>query len=64
MIKLLIGLGALVSFGVCLASPILFFTGRVGEGGYKLAFGLASIGWFVCATAWAAGRRDRGKSGL
>jgi hypothetical protein len=62
MIKRLAGLGALVSFGICLAAPVLFFYGRIGESGYKLAFNLASIGWFVFATGWMAGRRKRAGS--
>jgi hypothetical protein len=59
MIKRLSGVGAFACFGVCLAAPVLFFLGRIGEGRYKLAFNLASLGWFVFATAWMAGRRGR-----
>lgn len=52
MIKRLSGFGAIVSFGVCLAVPVLYFVGKMSEGGYKLAFNLASVGWFVFATLW------------
>jgi hypothetical protein len=56
MIRKLSGLGALVCYTVCLSVPVLFFIGRMGEAGYKLAFGLASAGWFVGATVWMARR--------
>jgi len=59
MIKRLVGLGALLSLGVCLAVPVLFFVGKISEGGYKLAFNLGSLGWFIFAAAWMAGRGRR-----
>jgi hypothetical protein len=52
---------ALVSLGVCLAAPVLFFLGRIAERSYKTGFLLASIAWFLLATAWAtAGKRRPG----
>lgn len=49
---------ALVSLGVCLAAPVLFFLGRIAERTYKTGFLLASVAWFLLATAWAtAGNR-------
>ncbi|MBN2207361.1 MAG: hypothetical protein JW742_08145 [Candidatus Aminicenantes bacterium] len=60
MIKRMSGLLALTCLGVGLAASVRYFVGRMSEGGFKLAFGLASIGWFVFATAWLAGRRKKG----
>ncbi len=48
---------ALLSLGACLAAPILFFLGRISEAGYKTAFLVASIGWFVFAIARGFVRR-------
>jgi hypothetical protein len=53
---------ALVSLGICLAAPVVFFLGRISEGTYKMAFLLSSIAWFVLATAWAMTGKD-GPSG-
>jgi len=50
---------ALISLGVCLAAPVLFFLGRIAERTYKTGFLLASIGWFLLATAWATARKRR-----
>jgi hypothetical protein len=50
---------ALVSLGLCLAAPIVFFLGRISEETYKKAFLLASIAWFILATA----RAMSGKNG-
>jgi hypothetical protein len=49
---------ALVSLGTCLAAPLLFFLGRISEGTYKTLFLLASVAWFVLATARTAARRS------
>jgi len=57
MIKRLFWLGALLSLGICLAVPVLYFAGTMNEGGYKLAFNLASAGWFVFASLWLMKRR-------
>lgn len=42
---------ALISLGVCLAAPVLYFLGRMTEASYKTAFLIASIAWFILATA-------------
>jgi hypothetical protein len=42
---------ALLSLGVCLAAPVLYFLGRITEASYKTAFLAGSIGWFVFAIA-------------
>lgn len=57
MIKRLFWLGALLSLGICLAVPVLYFLGKMSEGGYKLAFNLASAGWFVLVSLWLMKRR-------
>jgi hypothetical protein len=62
MIKRLSRLGALLSLGICLAAPVLFFAGTISEGGYKLAFNLASAGWFVLASLWLMKRTKKGPS--
>lgn len=53
---------ALVSLGLCLAAPVVYFLGRISEGTYRKAFLLASIAWFVLATARAL-LADDGPSG-
>jgi len=60
MIKRLSRIGALMSLGICLAVPILCFAGKLSEGGYKLAFNLASAGWFVFASLWLIKRTKKG----
>ena len=52
MIRRLAGIAAWMSFAVCLAAPVLYFAGKTNEGGYKLIFSLASVGWFILATMW------------
>jgi len=44
---------ALVSLALCLAAPVAYFLRRISEGSYRKAFLLASIAWFVLATARA-----------
>lgn len=39
---------------VCLAAPAMCFLGRLDEAAYKNILAVASLGWFVFATAWAA----------
>jgi hypothetical protein len=50
---------ALVSLGVCLAAPVFFFLGRIAERTYKTGFLLATIAWFILATAWASSARKK-----
>ncbi len=50
---------ALACLGICLAAPVLFFLGRIGERAYKTGFLLATIAWFLLATAWATARPHR-----
>ena len=58
LFRLVPGALAIVSLGICLAAPVLFFLGRIAERTYKTGFLLASIAWFLLATAWAtAGKR-------
>jgi hypothetical protein len=49
LLKGLLGGLALISLAACLAAPALYFLGRVTESGYKTAFLIASIGYFVFA---------------
>ena len=42
---------------VCLALPIMFFRGSVGEFELKTGFLAASAVWFVGATVWARKRK-------
>lgn len=49
-LKGLLGALALLSLAACLVFPVLYFLGRISEGGYKTGFLIASIGWFVFAT--------------
>jgi uncharacterized membrane protein YidH (DUF202 family) len=57
--RLVSGALALVSLGVCLAALVLFFMGRIAERTYKTGFLLASIAWFILATAWATAGKHR-----
>lgn len=49
---------ALVSLGLCLAAPVVYFLGRISEETYRKAFLLASIAWFILATVRAMAGRD------
>jgi len=49
---------ALLSLGLCLAAPVVFFLGRISEETYRRAFLLASIAWFILATARAMAAKD------
>ena len=53
---------SLTSLALCLVSPVLFFTGKISERTYRLAFLLTSFSWFVFAILWAsAARKKEGK---
>jgi hypothetical protein len=41
---------AAASLAGCLAAPGLYFYGRISEEGYKLAFLVFTVCWFVFAT--------------
>jgi hypothetical protein len=56
--KIVLGSISLLSLAVCLASAVLHFLGKLSAPDFKLAFLLASIGWFVFATLWARARRN------
>ncbi len=62
LFRLIAGGLALVSLGICLAAPVVFFLGRISEGTYKRAFLLSSIAWFVLATTRAMADKN-GPSG-
>jgi hypothetical protein len=61
-LKTLAGGLAVLSLCACLASPVLFFLGRVSERGFKTSFLAASIGWFVFAIVRGA-LAPRGSAG-
>lgn len=54
---------SLASLFVCLATPSLFFLGKMSEQGYKSLFLAASVSWFIFATLWASAtkRAKRGR---
>jgi hypothetical protein len=54
-VKTLLAVAAVLS----LASPVLFFLGKLSEAGFKLALVPASLAWFVLAALWAAARKKR-----
>jgi hypothetical protein len=58
-VKTLLAVAAVLSLAVCLASPVLFFLGKLSEAGFKLALVPASLAWFVLAALWAAARKKR-----
>ena len=47
---------ALVSLAACLAAPIAYFQGSLGEDAMKTIFAIASVGWFTSASLWSARR--------
>ncbi|MDH7511735.1 MAG: hypothetical protein QHH14_02170 [Clostridiales bacterium] len=53
MRKLLWGFFSLANLAVCLLSAVGYFLGKLQASEYKLAFLVASLGWFVFATLWA-----------
>jgi hypothetical protein len=53
MSNIIYGFVSLLSLGVCLLAPVLFFLGKFTEKNYKLVFLIASIAWFIFATLWA-----------
>ncbi len=57
MPKTLLAILSLASLAVCLAAPILYFLGRLPARDFRLAFLIASVGWFVFATLWAKARK-------
>ena len=50
----LVGALAVLNLGMCLASAVLLFLGRITSATYRTAFLLSSIAWFVFATLWTA----------
>jgi hypothetical protein len=55
--RALAGALALLNLGICLASAVLLFLGRITQGAYRTAFLLSSIAWFVFAVLWTVGRK-------
>jgi len=58
MSRLTLGV-ALICLAVCLAVPFVYFTGAVDVDSYKNILLAASLGWFVFATMWISGRREK-----
>mgnify|MGYP001598147408 CR=1 FL=1 len=52
--KTLLAVTSILSLVVCLAVPVFFFLGYLPEDGFKSALLLASLAWFILATAWAS----------
>lgn len=48
---------ALAGLGLCLASPILYFVGKVGEDNFKNLFLIASISWFIFGSLWFTSKK-------
>jgi hypothetical protein len=44
---------SVLSLGICLVAPLLYFWGSIGDSVYKQFLSAASVGWFVAATVWA-----------
>lgn len=62
MKKIIVPSLAGISLFFCLASPFLFFLGKISEKDYKHIFLLASLLWFLFATLWASfGKKTRQK---
>jgi hypothetical protein len=54
MRKRIVGSLAGISLFICLASPFLYFLGKISEKDYKWIFLFASLFWFIFATVWAS----------
>lgn len=54
MRKIIVRSLAGISLFFCLASPFLYFLGKISEKDYKWAFLTASLFWFIFATLWAS----------
>jgi hypothetical protein len=56
-----------ISLLCCLASPLLYFWGKIGEKDYKGIFLVASVSWFLFAALLAlikkGGQRPNGNQG-
>ncbi len=63
LFRLIAGGLALVSLGMCLAAPVVYFLGRISEARYKRAFLLSSVAWFVLATARTMAGKDKPSGG-
>jgi len=44
---------AILSLLACLATPLLYFLGRMEMSTYKALLAVATGSWFIFATAWA-----------
>ena len=49
---------AVLSLVACLAAPVLRFLDLVSESGFRLAFLLASLAWFIAATVRVTWKRE------
>jgi len=54
--KAISGAVAALSLLACLAAPIGYFAGALGEESYRRLFATASLVWFVAATIFATSR--------
>lgn len=54
MLKTLSAIVAAVCLLACLWTPVAFFHGSMEKAAFQWAFGLASIGWFIGATAFVS----------
>lgn len=60
LFRRLVGALAVLNLGMCLASAVFYFLGRISPGTYRTTFLLSSVAWFVFATLWAAARNKPG----
>ena len=57
--KTLLAVLSLLNLALCVVAPVCFITGSLAENKYKLVLLLASIAYFIFATAWASRRRQK-----
>jgi hypothetical protein len=48
---------SLLSYALCVASPLLYFFDRIDVDAYKTLLAVGTVGWLVFATVWS-GQRD------
>jgi hypothetical protein len=57
--KTVLALASILSLGLCLAAPVLFFLDAMSEANFKLVLLLASLAWFCLAVPWASYRAKK-----
>jgi len=60
MMHTLFAVLALISLSLCIASPSLYFFGKIGEDLFKTWFLIFSISWFIFGGLWMTIKKKKG----